>query len=131
MKHIMIPSLLLLALLSGCDNDPGKGKTKAVVEAPVAAAPAAPAAPAAAPAAAATSLAFSPKDSSIEFTGAKVTGKHDVKVKEFRSEEHTSELQSQSNLVCRLLLEKKKKKNKKKQTQRTHKNTNCSHSSNI
>src|SRR5688572_31841945 len=31
---------------------------------------------------------------------------------EIRSEEHTSELQSQSNLVCRLLLEKKKKKNK-------------------
>src|SRR2546430_11874751 len=29
---------------------------------------------------------------------------------ENRSEEHTSELQSQSNLVCRLLLEKKKKK---------------------
>src|SRR6266478_4519426 len=29
-----------------------------------------------------------------------------------RSEEHTSELQSQSNLVCRLLLEKKKKKYK-------------------
>src|SRR2546430_8918131 len=29
-----------------------------------------------------------------------------------RSEEHTSELQSQSNLVCRLLLEKKKKKQK-------------------
>src|SRR2546430_11507485 len=29
-----------------------------------------------------------------------------------RSEEHTSELQSQSNLVCRLLLEKKKKNNK-------------------
>src|SRR2546427_6370158 len=28
---------------------------------------------------------------------------------ELRSEEHTSELQSQSNLVCRLLLEKKKK----------------------
>src|SRR2546430_7661943 len=28
----------------------------------------------------------------------------------YRSEEHTSELQSQSNLVCRLLLEKKKKK---------------------
>src|SRR2546430_12412984 len=33
-----------------------------------------------------------------------------------RSEEHTSELQSQSNLVCRLLLEKKKKK----QTDRHH-----------
>src|SRR5688572_32118060 len=30
-----------------------------------------------------------------------------------RSEEHTSELQSQSNLVCRLLLEKKNKKNKR------------------
>src|SRR2546430_12961447 len=30
-----------------------------------------------------------------------------------RSEEHTSELQSQSNLVCRLLLEKKKKKTKR------------------
>src|SRR3989475_4519536 len=31
-----------------------------------------------------------------------------------RSEEHTSELQSQSNLVCRLLLEKKKKTKKDK-----------------
>src|SRR6266478_9146395 len=31
-----------------------------------------------------------------------------------RSEEHTSELQSQSNLVCRLLLEKKKNNKKKK-----------------
>src|SRR5688572_31720852 len=31
-------------------------------------------------------------------------------VRRWRSEEHTSELQSQSNLVCRLLLEKKKKK---------------------
>src|SRR2546430_12648462 len=29
--------------------------------------------------------------------------------RESRSEEHTSELQSQSNIVCRLLLEKKKK----------------------
>src|SRR5256885_16813047 len=32
-------------------------------------------------------------------------------VREPRSEEHTSELQSPCNLVCRLLLEKKKKKN--------------------
>src|SRR2546427_2158493 len=31
-----------------------------------------------------------------------------------RSEEHTSELQSQSNLVCRLLLEKKKKKKERR-----------------
>src|SRR3989475_5768566 len=35
-----------------------------------------------------------------------------------RSEEHTSELQSQSNLVCRLLLEKKKKINNKFNTDR-------------
>src|SRR2546430_4195702 len=34
-------------------------------------------------------------------------------IRKGRSEEHTSELQSQSNLVCRLLLEKKKKKKKK------------------
>src|SRR5437016_7171764 len=33
-----------------------------------------------------------------------------------RSEEHTSELQSLTNLVCRLLLEKKKQKKKKKKT---------------
>src|SRR2546427_11259186 len=34
---------------------------------------------------------------------------------EDRSEEHTSELQSQSNLVCRLLLEKKKKQKRTQQ----------------
>src|SRR5688572_31755401 len=39
-----------------------------------------------------------------------------------RSEEHTSELQSQSNLVCRLLLEKKKKKYI---TSPTHVDTSC------
>src|SRR2546427_2123277 len=33
----------------------------------------------------------------------------EFEVAQGRSEEHTSELQSQSNLVCRLLLEKKKK----------------------
>src|SRR6266700_4323268 len=44
-----------------------------------------------------------------------------------RSEEHTSELQSRENLVCRLLLEKKKNKlgsdksTKKKRTNRTRK----------
>src|SRR5690606_41526126 len=36
----------------------------------------------------------------------------------WRSEEHTSELQSRENLVCRLLLEKKKKR--KKEDERTH-----------
>src|SRR5690606_40886467 len=33
---------------------------------------------------------------------------HDVRLGGLRSEEHTSELQSRENLVCRLLLEKKK-----------------------
>src|SRR5207249_9252698 len=36
---------------------------------------------------------------------------------ETRSEEHTSELQSRFDLVCRLLLEKKKKKNKNNKTE--------------
>src|SRR6266571_6247331 len=46
-----------------------------------------------------------------------------------RSEEHTSELQSHVNLVCRLLLEKKKKKQKKnkytqqKKTEKKKQNT--------
>src|SRR5688572_31863800 len=39
-------------------------------------------------------------------------GLDDGFVADERSEEHTSELQSQSNLVCRLLLEKKKKNEK-------------------
>src|SRR5450631_4713911 len=51
----------------------------------------------------------------------------------FRSEEHTSELQSHVNLVCRLLLEKKKKKKqesfsskKEKDKQRRRRQTNDS-----
>src|SRR5436190_18524602 len=39
-----------------------------------------------------------------------------------RSEEHTSELQSHSDLVCRLLLEKKKKKRKKKKNKMKYNN---------
>src|SRR5256885_8737026 len=35
-------------------------------------------------------------------------GRHQLRAKSLRSEEHTSELQSPCNLVCRLLLEKKK-----------------------
>src|SRR5260221_9948412 len=38
-----------------------------------------------------------------------LTGRLDVERGEHRSEEHTSELQSHSDLVCRLLLEKKNK----------------------
>src|SRR2546427_6650982 len=45
--------------------------------------------------------------SSVEALAAALDGRQDERL---RSEEHTSELQSQSNLVCRLLLEKKKKK---------------------
>src|SRR2546430_12051049 len=40
-----------------------------------------------------------------------------------RSEEHTSELQSQSNLVCRLLLEKKKKKHTTQHQHSPHRST--------
>src|SRR5688572_31835852 len=46
--------------------------------------------------------------------------RHVLRSAELRSEEHTSELQSQSNLVCRLLLEKKKKK----KTNKKHKHIN-------
>src|SRR2546427_4447505 len=48
-------------------------------------------------------------DSYFTMLGLIESGRTDL-VKSMRSEEHTSELQSQSNLVCRLLLEKKKKK---------------------
>src|SRR5215211_9199511 len=41
-----------------------------------------------------------------------------------RSEEHTSELQSHSDLVCRLLLEKKKNHNKSTDTKQPKKNSN-------
>src|SRR5690242_20777209 len=40
-----------------------------------------------------------------------------------RSEEHTSELQSHVNLVCRLLLEKKKQKSKTHNSMTTHHST--------
>src|SRR2546427_5138802 len=46
-----------------------------------------------------------------------VLGRPALAESEVRSEEHTSELQSQSNLVCRLLLEKKKKKKNNQESQ--------------
>src|SRR5688572_31310446 len=49
-------------------------------------------------------------------TGDKV--RVDIGKRTARSEEHTSELQSQSNLVCRLLLEKKKRNEHRKHNQR-------------
>src|SRR2546427_8208257 len=45
--------------------------------------------------------------------GRCATEQHELGIGILRSEEHTSELQSQSNLVCRLLLEKKKKTDEK------------------
>src|SRR2546427_7367644 len=59
-----------------------------------------------------------PKWSQIAVTGHSQGGGHAAMIAKIRlvarvrSEEHTSELQSQSNLVCRLLLEKKKKYNR-------------------
>src|SRR2546427_9455228 len=54
-------------------------------------------------------------DDPLDFAGAFIELR-DLRIPEQlldrRSEEHTSELQSQSNLVCRLLLEKKKKHRK-------------------
>src|SRR5260221_7438504 len=41
-------------------------------------------------------------------TGFAMTDRRDNQIWGYRSEEHTSELQSHSDLVCRLLLEKKK-----------------------
>src|SRR5215467_14600559 len=70
-------------------------------------------------------LSFQPLDStyrSLIFPAFSAAGRPPS-----RSEEHTSELQSPCNLVCRLLLEKKKKKKKKliikkkKKKQRTKK----------
>src|SRR2546430_5971205 len=49
---------------------------------------------------------------SFALAWAEVLGASDIFIGVNRSEEHTSELQSQSNLVCRLLLEKKKNTNR-------------------
>src|SRR2546429_8529365 len=47
------------------------------------------------------------------FTGFRGVSPEYFDIKRWRSEEHTSELQSRLHLVCRLLLEKKKKNNLK------------------
>src|SRR5690349_23993454 len=53
----------------------------------------------------------------LGYTGSSQTFDDPRDPGEDRSEEHTSELQSRRDLVCRLLLEKKKKKKKKKPKQ--------------
>src|SRR5437016_10726601 len=51
----------------------------------------------------------------------KIANRVEVSVNLRRSEEHTSELQSLTNLVCRLLLEKKKKKKNKSENKKKKK----------
>src|SRR5437016_6560330 len=55
------------------------------------------------------------------------TGVYALDYDALRSEEHTSELQSLTNLVCRLLLEKKKKNNKKQKQNRSLEQQNKQH----
>src|SRR5437588_3470098 len=57
----------------------------------------------------------------IGFGGKELLGLCDTAQSVARSEEHTSELQSHSDLVCRLLLEKKKKKQTKQDKQKQKK----------
>src|SRR5690606_12198654 len=68
---------------------------------------------------AARSLAASAGITAVGATAA-VQNASEVAAAILRSEEHTSELQSRENLVCRLLLEKKKKQNKKDRSHRGH-----------
>src|SRR2546430_9070341 len=53
-------------------------------------------------------IAAENRHSNTAFVVPRADGDFDLRWFTPRSEEHTSELQSQSNLVCRLLLEKKK-----------------------
>src|SRR5205807_5808054 len=62
---------------------------------------------------------------SMVYWGLLKHGELCLKMYAVRSEEHTSELQSPCNLVCRLLLEKKKKKTKnKKRKKKKNENNN-------
>src|SRR5688572_31521189 len=60
------------------------------------------------------------RDASSEESGAAWSTKYRPHSSSVRSEEHTSELQSQSNLVCRLLLEKKNKQIQIRKKQKQH-----------
>src|SRR5437016_10768411 len=57
-------------------------------------------------------LDFSPRYSPAQYQGETARKPVQYRIIRARSEEHTSELQSLTNLVCRLLLEKKNKKKK-------------------
>src|SRR5256886_5863457 len=61
---------------------------------------------------------LAPNSGSVVVLGNEISEMSEVELLPFRrSEEHTSELQSQSNIVCRLLLEKKKNANYKLATE--------------
>jgi polyisoprenoid-binding protein YceI len=80
-KNLELVVVLCTSLFgsAACDNNPAEGKPKAAVEAaPQAAAPEAPK-----PSAAAATYTFNQDNSKIEFTGAKITGKHDGSFKTF------------------------------------------------
>src|SRR5256885_12748767 len=59
-------------------------------------------------------------DAEVSFGHAAPVAGVAIMLKRVRSEEHTSELQSPCNLVCRLLLEKKKKNNIIERTDTRH-----------
>src|SRR5690349_22523430 len=65
--------------------------------------------------------AVQPVPSRPSYSGPTSTSPHHPGSCLFRSEEHTSELQSRRDLVCRLLLEKKKKKQNKHKYKNTTK----------
>src|SRR5437588_4870633 len=66
-------------------------------------------------------IAISSLKQNIAVGRARPSSSHSAATAPDRSEEHTSELQSHSDLVCRLLLEKKKKKKKKQKHTTTSK----------
>src|SRR5690349_24008674 len=59
-----------------------------------------------------------PPAQTLDHVDAVHVGQPEVDGVDVRSEEHTSELQSRRDLVCRLLLEKKKKTKKQKKNQK-------------
>src|SRR2546430_12325257 len=73
------------------------------------------------------SLGFALQVADWNWTSAENEYRRAIALSPKRSEEHTSELQSQSNLVCRLLLEKKKKLKLRQASplHRTHDDFSC------
>src|SRR5438477_2007008 len=70
---------------------------------------------------AARQAGFRPRGVPADHGGTRTTRPRDgrpLRLGDRRSEEHTSELQSHVNLVCRLLLEKKKKKKNRKKNKK-------------